>query len=703
MTEGRSAFDALFHPRSISVIGASSNTAKLGGRTFRNLKDLGFQGSLYPIHNRDQEVQGIPAVPSVGDLPDDVDMAFILVPAPSVVQALEEYAAKGVRSAVVFSSGFAEVSEEGRASQERITALARETGMRIVGPNCMGVMNVHEGMLGTFTSSFDYGLPSPGRISVVSQSGAFGAHCFVLARERGLGLNLWATTGNECDVDVADCLGYMAQDPQTDVILCYMEGCKSKERLVGALEIALQRNKPVVMLKVGRTEVGAEAASSHTASLVGSDAVYDAIFKQYGVHRAETIEELTDICYACVAGRFPPGKRVGLVTISGGVGVVMADAASQAGLEVPPMPDETQKKLKELLPFAAVRNPIDFTAQALTDTALVRQNLEIMLDEGGCDAVVLFLASVGLNPRLMGQLTDSLLELRKQFGQELIVMSILVRDELKKTLEDAGFLLFEDPTRAIKAVAALMKFGEAFRNAGKKQPPPALPEGGLPFPTSTVGEYEAKRVLAAAGIPVVEERLAQSAEQAVAAAGELGYPVVLKIASPDIPHKSEIGGVVLNLDSAEAVAQAHAQLLERAREHQPDARIDGILVAAMVSGGVETILGVSRDPVFGPVVLFGLGGIFVEVMKDVTFRLAPFSVEEAHRMIREVRGYPLLEGVRGQPPADVEALAQALAQLSAFAAAHQERLETLDLNPFIVLPEGQGALAVDALIVPRED
>ena len=702
MTDGSTPMDALFHPRSISVIGASSDVRKLGGRTFRNLKELGFQGQLYPIHKRDEEVQGVPAVPSVGELPDGVDMAFILVPAPGVVTALEEYAARGVRSAVVFSSGFAETDDEGRDNQERITALARETGMRVVGPNCMGVMNVHEGMLGTFTSSFDYGLPSPGRISVVSQSGAFGAHCFVLARERGLGLNLWATTGNECDVDVADCLAYMAMDEATDVILCYMEGCKSKERLVHALEVARERNKPVVMLKVGRTEVGAAAASSHTASLVGSDAVYEAIFKQYGVHRAETIEELTDIAYACIARRFPPGKRVGLVTISGGVGVVMADAAASAGLEVPPMPEDTQRKLKELLPFAAVRNPIDFTAQALTDTSLVRKNLEIMLDEGGCDAVVLFLASIGLNPRIMGQLTDSLLELREKFGQELIVMSILAREELKTTLEQAGFLIYEDPTRSIKAVAALVKFAESFRNAGKTSPPPALPEGTAPFPAQTVSEYEAKRVLAAAGIPVVEERLAQSAEEAVSAASELGYPVVLKIASPDIQHKSEIGGVALNLESAEAVEEAYGTLLERARQHQPEARMDGILVAPMVKGGVETILGVNRDPVFGPVVLFGLGGIFVEVMKDVTFRLAPFSVEEAHAMIREVKGFPLLEGVRGQPPADIEALARALAQLSVFAAAHEEELETLDLNPFIVLPEGQGALAVDALIVPRK-
>ena len=577
MADGSDAMDAMFHPSAITVLGASSDIRKLGGRTFHNLKEYGYQGKLYPIHNRSTEVQGIPAVPSIEELPDGVDLAFVLVPAPSVVEAVEKFAEKGVKSVVVISSGFAEVDEDGIKQQQRISDIAAASGMRVVGPNCMGVMNVYEGVLGTFSSSFESGLPKPGRISVVSQSGAFGAHCFVLARERGLGLNLWATTGNECDVDVADCLAYMVQQDHTEVILAYMEGCKSKDKLVHALEIARERKKPVVMLKVGRTDVGAAAASSHTASLVGSDSVYDAIFKQYGVHRAETIEELTDVAYACTAGILPPGPRMGLVTISGGVGVIMADAAMDANLEVPEMTGEIQSKLKELLPFAAVRNPIDFTAQALADTTLVRKNLEVMLNEGGCDAVVLFLAAVGLNPRIMGQLTGSLLELREQFAQGLIVLSIMVRDDLRDTLEDAGFLLYEDPTRAIKAVSALVNFFRAFNSAGGNGKPPALPEGAVPFPTQTVSEFEAKRILSAAGIPVVEERLAASAGEAVAAAEALGYPVVLKISSPDIQHKSEMGGVLLNLHSAEAVSEAHATILVRAKEHHPKATVDGVL------------------------------------------------------------------------------------------------------------------------------
>jgi acyl-CoA synthetase (NDP forming) len=703
MAEDPQSLRPFFYPRAISVIGASSDPTKLGGRAFKNLHQLGFKGGLYPVNNRSPEVQGVPSVASVADLPDDVDLALVLVPAASVVQALEEYAEKGVPAAVVFSSGFAEVGEEGRKNQERIQEIAATSGMRIVGPNCMGVMNVRDRLFGTFSSSFDSGVVKAGRIGVVSQSGAFGAHCIILARDMGLGLGLWVTTGNECDVDVSDALAYIAQDEQTDVILVYMEGCRSKERLVHALELARANHKPVVVLKVGRTEVGAVAASSHTASLVGSDAVFDAIFRQYGAHRAETIEELFDIGYACTVGLYPPGKNLGLVTISGGVGVVMADAASKAGLDVPPLPDEAQKVLKELIPFAAVRNPVDFTAMALSDTSLVQKNLEVMLDVGGCDAVVLFLGAVGLNPVLMPKLIEALLDLRERFAQSLILLTMRARDDFREQLEQAGYLLIEDPTRAIRAVAALADFARSFREQGGKYKPPALPADRAPFPRTTVSEFEAKRIVASAGIPVVEERLVSGPDEAAAAAAELGFPVVLKIASPDIQHKSEMGGVLLDLDSPEAVKAGYVTLLERAEAHQPGAKIEGVLVAPMVKDGVETILGVNRDPVFGPVVMFGLGGIFVEVLKDVTLRVAPFSVEEAHEMIREVKGYPLLEGVRGQPRADVDALARTLAQLSAFAAAHGDELESLDINPFIVLPEGQGAVAVDALIVPRTE
>jgi len=700
VTNSAASLEPLFHPSSVAVIGASADPAKLGGRSLRNLLQQPFPGPVYAINSRAEQVQGVPAYPSITAVPQPVDLAVVVVPGESVVTAIEQCAERGVKSAIVFSSGFAEVDEKGRAAQARLTAIARASGMRILGPNCMGVFDPARHLYATFSASFDQGVPKVGPIGIASQSGAFGAYCFVVARERGLGLSLWATTGNECDVDIAECLEFMAHDPGTKVVLGYLEGCRDKGRLIRALEAMAAKRKPLVMLKVGRSDVGAQAAASHTASLAGSDRVYDGLFRQYGVHRAESLEDLMDIGYACTAGRFPTAGRVGLVSISGGVGVLMADAARAAGLEVPAMPQAAQDKLKALLPYAAVRNPGDATGQVLADLGLLGANLEVMYREGGCDAVVVFLGTVGINPVLMPKLTDSLIGLRKRFPDPVAVVCMLSKPDLAQPLEDAGYLVIEDATRGIQSVAALVEYGRYFarpRDAGALPPlprPAALPKG-------PIGEFEAKRILKDAGIPIAPERLARSAQEARQAAEHIGYPVVLKIASPDIAHKSEMGGVLLGVaDSAEA-ALGFDLLLERARDAAPDARVDGVLVAPQVQGGVEALLGVHRDPVFGPVVVFGLGGIYVEVLNDIALRIAPFGVDEARRMVREIKAFPLLDGARGRPKADVEALAQTLSRLSLFAAAQADHLQSLDINPFIVLPEGQGGLAVDALIVSR--
>ena len=706
MTNSPHSLQPLFHPSAVAIIGASSDPHKIGGRTFRYIKENFSGGQVLPINARYEEVQGVPTIPTIADLPKGVDLAFVIVPAPSVLETVEACAAQGIRSLVIFSSGFAEMNEDGARAQKRIGEIAQEAGIRVVGPNCMGLMNVPLGLWGTFTGSFDYLPPRTGRVGMAAQSGAFGIYAYQLARSRGVGLKLWATTGNEVDVDVADCLAYFAEDEGTDVLVGYMEGAKNKDKLVYALETARAKGKPVIMLKVGSSDVGALAASSHTASLVGSNAVYDAVFKQYGAHRAETIDELVDIAHACSVGHYPAGNKVGLVTVSGGVGVLMADAAEAKGLEVPAMPEPVQKKLKELIPFAGVRNPVDTTAMMINNLPLIQTNLGIILAEGGCDSVVCFLSSVGLNPAMMGDLTEPLLKLRADFPDAPVSLAGQFNRDLTGDLDDAGYLICEDPNRAVGQIAALARFTESFRKAASGQDTPAIPGHFAPLPGHDVSEVEAKAILGAAGIPVVPESLVTDADAAVAAAANLDGPAVMKIVSPDIQHKSEIGGVLLNLQGEQAIREGFATLMERARAAQPSARIEGVLVAPMIPDGVETILGVQRDPVFGPVVMFGLGGIFVEVMKDVTLRVAPFSEAEAHVMIREVKGFPLLDGARGRPLADVDALARTLSTLSFFAAAHADTLESLDINPLLVLPkgqsfQGQGAVAVDALIVPR--
>ncbi len=696
----RGSLAPLFEPRAIAIYGASSDPTKIGGRPLDFLKGSGFDGALYPINPKAAQIQGLPAFATVSAVPGPVDLAIVAVPAPGVLAALEDCAAKGVGGAVVLSSGFAEVGGAGTEWQAGITTLARRTGMRVVGPNCMGLINVRRRLLGTFTpSAAGFGLV-PGRISLVSQSGAFGGYCLSLIRQRGLGLNLWITTGNQCDVDVADCIDHFARDEGTQVIAAYLEAATDKDRLVAALALARERGKRVVVMKVGRSEAGAQAAASHTASLAGSDQVYEGLFRQYGAWRARSIDELFDVAYACsVPAPAPLGRRVGLLTVSGGVGALMADVASDCALDVAPMPEHAQARLKELVPFCGPRNPVDMTAQLVNDLTLFGRNFEIMLEDGGYDVVVAFLSSVGQVMELSRSLLGQLQAVLRRFPDRAVVFSSLATPEVRKMYEAAGVLLFDEPTRAVRAASALVHFAEQARRAARRDAPPALPAGALPPPVHAVNEVQAKAILASAGIPVVPERLAVNEDAAAREAAALGYPVVLKIASADIAHKSEIGGVIVGLAGESRLRQAFRTLMQRAGEHAPHARIDGVVVARMAERGVETILGVVRDPVFGAVVMFGLGGIFVEAFQDVAFRVAPFGVAEAHAMISEVKGRVLLQGVRGQPPADEDALAAALAALSVYAARHADAIESIDINPLLVLPRGHGVQALDALIV----
>jgi len=690
----------LFDPQSVAVIGASDDIHKFGGRPIRYMKEAGYAGRIFPINPKGGEIQGLPAYADVRAVGEAIDLAVISVPAPFVVEAVRGCAEAGVKSTVIFSSGFAEVGGEGAAWQEEIAAIARDTGLRVVGPNCMGMLNVRSWAIGTFTSAFEHGWPKPGAITIISQSGAVGAHTMVLARERGLGVNGWVTTGNECDVDVAACVGYCAADPHTQVIACYIEGTRNPVALQQALAAARANGKPVVMLKVGASEVGAVAANSHTASLAGADQVFDAVFRQHGVFRVDSLEQLLDVSGAAAAGQYPSGNRLGIVTISGGAGVMTADAAAAHGMEVPELPQKAQKALKDLMPFAAVRNPVDTTAQMLNDVPLLEKNLQAMLDHGGCDAVVAFLSTIGFSERMMAQLREMLPRLRARHSQDLIVLSMICKPDDRALLEAERYLIVEDPTRAVATIAALMHFGRSFAQ-GPAAAPPALPDTASPPEGAPLAEHEAARLLADAGLPMLPAHLATTAEEAAQAALDLGYPVVLKAASREIAHKSDIGGVKLNLASAREVLTAYDEIVAAVAANAPDASLDGVLVTPMAAGGHECIIGVHRDPVFGPVVMFGLGGIFVELLKDVTFRVAPFSVDEAHRMVREIRGFAVLEGARGQAAADLDALAEALSRLSVYAAAFPDAIETIDINPLLVRPPGQGAVALDALVVPR--
>ena len=686
------SLDALFRPKSVAVIGASSDANRIGGRPIAFSKRA-FTGAIVPVNPNRDEIQGLRAYPSIADAPCTIDQAIIAVPAKAALAAADECIAKGVKAAVMFSSGFAETGSEGRALQVELARRCAAGGMTLLGPNSLGMFNVHAGLYSTFSSYFDPLWPRTGPVGIVSQSGAFGTYFLAQAVERGLGFSHFVATGNEAGVDVAACVEWLADDPDTHVIMVYLEGCRDGARLRAALARAAANRKPVIAMKVGVSEQGVAAIASHTGSLAGSDAVFDAVFRENNVHRAQSLDELVDVAYACAGGVFPRSPRLGVVTLSGGVGIQMADAAVERGLTLPRMPDTAQQKVLAMIPFAGPANPVDTTAQVVNDWTMFTTILGIVAEEGAVDSVVSFLAHMGTMPGLMDRLKAAFIEVRHRFPDRVFVLCARMPREMADEFTAMGFLIFEDPTRAIAAVAALSRFAQGY---GKVKTLVAVPAAAQPLPAGPVNEAEAKRLLGAAGIPFAPEKIARSRDEAVAVAREIGFPVVLKILSPDIAHKSEAGGVMLGLRDAETVAAGYDTMMARVAAHAPNAKLEGALVARMIEGGVETVIGTKRDAIFGPVVMFGLGGVYVEVLKDVTLRLAPVDRDTAKEMIRAIKGIALLTGARGREPADLDALADALVALSRFAAAHPE-IASAEINPFIALPKG--GVAVDALIM----
>ncbi len=688
----------LLAPRSVAVIGASDEPTRIGGRPIAYMLEKRFAGRLLPVNPKRETVQGLPCFPTIAALPETPDVAIVAVPAAAAVETVAALASRGVKGAIVLTAGFAEMNAAGAAAQAEMVALARAGGMRLLGPNCLGLFNARLGYYPTFSAALETGFPLPGRIGIASQSGAYGTHVFAIARGRGLGTPLCITTGNESDVTVGEVIGWLAEDPDTDVIAAYAEGIREAASFLAALDAARAARKPVVLMKVGRSALGQAAAQSHTASIAGDDAVTDAVLAEFGVVRAETTEQMLDIAHAATKRIYPARNTLGVITVSGGAGVLISDAAATLGLPMPEMPERAQAALRALVPFSAPRNPVDCTAQVLNDLSLVGRFTESMVADGGYASVLAFFSQTGGAASIAPKLRAELNAVRSAHPDRLFVLSVVADPERVSAYEEDGFLVFEDPSRAVTAIAAMGRFGAAFV-APPAKPPPRGPR--IALPAVTPDEAEAKRLLAEAGIVCVPERVAKSADAAIAAAEALGFPVVMKILSPDILHKSEIGGVLLDIRDPAAVRAGFSTLIARAQAARPEARIEGVLVAKAMAGGVECLLGVHRDPVFGPIAAFGLGGIFVEVLRDVVFHRCPFGVEVAEGMIRSVRAAPLLLGAHGRPAADIAALARMLSALSVFASEAEadpagKRLRAIDLNPVFALPEG--AFAADAVI-----
>lgn len=685
----------LMRPASIAIIGASDNPTRIGGRPLRYLCDAGFAGAIYPVNPNYQMVQGLTAYPAVDALPQVPDLAIIALPAVPALAAATTCARIGVGAVIMFSADFAEAGEDGRRRQEELTRLGIESGMAILGPNCLGAFNASHRMYGSFSAIFENGFPAAGDVGIVSQSGGYGSHLTKIALQRGVKIGQWMTTGNEAGIDVGTAISWMASQPDIRTILAYAEGVHARDTLVAGLSAARDAGKPVLFFKSGGSEVGAAAAQTHTAAMSGSDAVFDGMLAQFGTIRMHHTEAMVDAAYLLQRAPRMASNRVGLVTISGAVGVQMADAAAENGLEVPPMPAANQTRLKSLNPYAAVRNPVDITAQAFNDLDLVRENLDVVLQNPDYDALVAFFTVTAGSKAIAPGLSAALSPLPQQHPRKPMVLCIVAEAETVRRYEDAGFAVFEDPYRAMNALGILARLATPKPADTPAVPPDLLAAADAALRQHDGTEANAKAVLSALGIQIPDGRIAADAADAAAAAREIGGAVAVKIHSATILHKSEAGGVALNLRSPEAAGAAAAEMLARL----PDA--GGVLVERMADPGLEFILGLHHDSELGPVIMLGLGGFYAELYKDVCFRLAPVTAAEAKKALMSLGGRRAYDGFRSQAAADIDAVAQTAATLSAYFAARSDKIASLEINPLRALPPGKGVIACDAVLLKK--
>jgi acetate---CoA ligase (ADP-forming) len=688
---------ALLSPQSIAILGASADLGKVNGRTLRFLLEKGYGGKIFPVNPKYESIAGLRCYPAVAALPEAPDLAVIAVPASQVLGVVRELAQRGARSAVIFSSGFAEMGESGRALEQQLAAAAAQGGMRLCGPNCLGLINAFDRVIATF-GQFAEGDTPPGPVAFVTQSGAFGTAIAALARRRSLGLGYFINTGNECDADFVQIMRAVLDDPRIRVGAGYLEGVRDGRGLRALAEHAMETGKPLALTKVGRTAAGARAAASHTGALAGTDAVFEGVIRGLGVTRARNEEHMLDMVEVLGRCVLPEGRGLGIVTQSGGAGVLMADRAEETGLQVTLLTQQTREALARVIPgFGTTGNPVDVTGQFVSEPDLLFDSVRIVMADPGVHVGVVWLQLMDSHVEKLVKIFNKINNLIKK---PWVVCWVAAPEDALRQLRAAGIPVLRGAEPAVDAVAALARYAEARRHWLADAPACKalkLPTPALPATSGAVGSLEGQALLQSYGVTTAAARQATSADEAIAAAEALGYPVVLKIESPDILHKTEAQGVALNLKDAAAVRAAYDKLLANAGAYKAGARIAGVLVQAMAQGEVELVIGLKRDPTFGPVVMVGLGGVLIEVFKDVVFRAAPVTEGEALRMLDELKSRVLLDGVRGKPPVDRQALARMISAVSCFGAAAGPRLAELDLNPVLAGP--QGATAVDWLML----
>ncbi len=694
--------DRLFDPRGIAVVGASSDLGRIGGQPIFALSEFGYTGGIYPINPKYPEIKGLACYPGIQAVPDPCDVALIAVPAKAVPGAIIDCGKRGIPFAVVLSAGFREV-RGGAEMQRQLDAAIAESGVRVVGPNCQGLLNIQKDVYCGFGAPFQYRHPNAGSVALVTQSGGFGYAVLGLAEAAGLAFNCVVSTGNETDIDTLDLIDYLLDRDNVEVVATYMEGVRDGRRLLALGEKARRLGKPIAVWKVGNSRTGQAAAASHTANLSAGYELYRAAFDHPGFVLVRDVDDLVDVAKGFLHRRQPKGNRVGVISISGGAGVLLADRCEELGLALPSLSESSSAELRSFMPeFASIANPIDVTAQIFNELPMFRRVLDTVLADPQIDQVIVYNASI--QGATAQRLADELADISKRTDKPMLIGSSAPPGKASAaldTLAKANLPCYPTPGRAAAAAAALNVFWSRTVRAAGQAPMRPIAKAAIPTGVGPLGEHDSKQCLLAYGIPVVREVLLGVDEALALNAPPLPFPLVAKIDSPDLPHKSEAGAVRVNITSIEELRSAVREMLASAQAYRPGARIAAISLQEMAKG-MEVLAGAVNDPYFGPVIAFGLGGVFTEVLHEVVHEFAPFDEQAAREMIRRSRGAALFEGVRGMPALDLDATAALLARLSWLAADHADRIAEIDVNPVFVRPKGQGVVAADALVVMRD-
>ena len=708
------SLDAIFSPESVAIIGASNTPGKVGHDIFANILHGGFQGTLYPVNPKAKSILSVKTFPTITGIADKVDLSIIILPPKLCVKAVEESIAKGVKGIVIVSAGFREVGGEGLEIENRIVSLCREAQVRLVGPNCLGVINPVPDV--SLNASFSRRMPACGNISFISQSGALCTAVLDFAADRDFGFSKFISIGNKADVDELDLLLYLHNDLNTAVIILYLEELRKGQEFIEAVKeiTSGHRPTPVIVIKSGRTSAGAQAAASHTGALAGTEAVYGAIFKQAGIIRADSIAELFDFANAFAykhesalgkaKRKIPSGKRVAIVTNAGGPGILATDMTVSSDLELAKFKQETIDALANCLPMTAnIHNPVDVIGDAPSDR--YENALAAVIKDEGVDGALVILTPQSMTNAL--GTAEAVVRVARRSPKPILCCFMGVVDVSAgvKYLQEHGYPVYTFPEDAAKALGALYKYSHWLNR--EHLPPFKLQQNQaaaaevirrcLAAGRTRLGEIDGLELLKCYGFSTLPTTLVKDETAAMQIADQIGFPVVMKIVSPQILHKSDAGGVMVGIKTKEEAGNAFTKIMTNAKKYDPQARLEGVLVQKLAIPGDEVILGMNRYAV-GPLIMFGLGGIFVEIFKDVVFRLAPVDRDEAHRMVGEIKGYKMFTGFRGRPKSDVEILEKSIIRLSDMVVNHPEIIE-LDINPLLVHEEGKGATVADCRII----